>query len=763
MADDTPPSPTRSNGPTKLKTQSIGHYNLERTVGEGNFAKVRLATHMLTGEKVAVKIIDKTKLDKPTAKKLHREVRIMKLLNHPHIVKLYEVIDTPRELFLVMEYVAGEKEARKHFRQIVSAVEYCHNLRVIHRDLKAENLLLDENLNVKIADFGFSNQFDPNEHLNTWCGSPPYAAPELFQGREYVGPEVDCWSLGVVLFVLVCGSLPFDGSTLPKLRARVLNGEFHIPFFMSTACEKLIKRLLVVDSSKRATVAQIKEDPWFCEGMDEEPSITQIPAPEDLTADQQMAVLKELEDLGLDTSEVEASVTSGQYDHLSATFFLIADRVARKGMALPPSRPKSLNEATSPIAESARKGSGKEDDMQVLPILPKPSKASANRDSSVPSSQAGDSQQSFSDDARSSNGERTRASTDRPTRSRESVRTDNSSNDAPPPVVSRRPPPSSDKPRPMSAVGAPATTGRKRAATVTTPMGVNELKRELLESNMAKAAAKKDDKKDSATERGGSSDAVAETRPRPSLYVTARPVSYAGGAPPSPTSPTPSPVSPAASAPSTSISPTSSSSPTGPTTPKLSAAVIRTRGARAATITINRNNKGGVDGLVNSSGPLPNVAHLLKPNDSANAMNLSGGLPSIRTDSATSSSQAHALPSKLNTSESASNNSLADRPKTGKIIKKEPRTIRFSFSVNTTSSKDPDTLINDILRVLRESGIRYELQAYMAVCVASDIEFEIEVCKLPRLSLNGIRFKRISGEAWGYKAVLTDLIAKLNL
>jgi len=172
----------------------------------------------------------------------------MKLLNHPNIVKLYEVIDTPTELYLFMEYASSgeifdylvahgrmkEKEARRIYRQIVSAIDYCHNLHVIHRDLKAENLLLDSNMNVKIADFGFSNQFSPGQRLNTWCGSPPYAAPELFQGKEYSGPEVDIWSLGVVLYVLVCGGLPFDGSTLAKLRARVLAGKFKVPFYMST-------------------------------------------------------------------------------------------------------------------------------------------------------------------------------------------------------------------------------------------------------------------------------------------------------------------------------------------------------------------------------------------------------------------------------------------------------------------------------------------------------------------------------------------------
>ncbi|KAI9342034.1 kinase-like domain-containing protein [Obelidium mucronatum] len=326
----------------KQKPSSIGYYDLEKAVGEGNFAKVKLATHCLTGEKVAVKIIDKEKLDSATAKKLFREVRIMKLLNHPHIVRLYEVIDTPNELYLIMEYAAGgeifdylvahgrmkEKEARRHFRQIISAIEYCHEMHIIHRDLKAENLLLDANMNIKIADFGFSNQFNPGECLNTWCGSPPYAAPELFQGKEYLGPEVDIWSLGVVLYVLVCGALPFDGSTLPKLRARVLAGAYKVPFYMSTDCERLIKKMLVIDPKKRAVLDQVKKDPWFMEGFENED--LQPAVQFNLTPDQKERVLDELEEIGFERPAILKALKDGTYDHMAATFFLTADRMFRR-------------------------------------------------------------------------------------------------------------------------------------------------------------------------------------------------------------------------------------------------------------------------------------------------------------------------------------------------------------------------------------------------------------------------------------------------
>ena len=249
----TPNSTTESLASTDRKVGSslvggIGNYLFDRTIGEGNFAKVKLARHRLTDQEVAVKIIDKSKLDEKKLAKLHREVRIMKMVHHPNIIKLYEVIETKSALYLVLEYAAGgelydylvvhgrmkEKEAREKFRQILSAVNYCHKLRIIHRDLKAENLLLDENLNIKIADFGFSNQYSPHELLDTFCGSPPYAAPELFQGRRYTGPEVDIWSLGIILYVMTTGMLPFDGRTLQEMRESVCRGRFRIPFYLST-------------------------------------------------------------------------------------------------------------------------------------------------------------------------------------------------------------------------------------------------------------------------------------------------------------------------------------------------------------------------------------------------------------------------------------------------------------------------------------------------------------------------------------------------
>ncbi|KTF81045.1 hypothetical protein cypCar_00028926 [Cyprinus carpio] len=156
--------------------------------------------------------------------------------------------------YLVSHGRMKEKDARAKFRQIVSAVHYCHQKNIVHRDLKAENLLLDADSNIKIADFGFSNEFKLGSKLDTFCGSPPYAAPELFQGKKYDGPEVDIWSLGVILYTLVSGSLPFDGQNLKELRERVLRGKYRVPFYMSTDCESILRRFLVLNPTKRCTL-----------------------------------------------------------------------------------------------------------------------------------------------------------------------------------------------------------------------------------------------------------------------------------------------------------------------------------------------------------------------------------------------------------------------------------------------------------------------------------------------------------------------------
>ena len=209
--------------------------------------------------------------------KVQREINILHLCTHPHIIRLYEVIDTPTDIFLVNEYVSGGElfdyivskgrlsadEARNFFHQIVSGVEYCHFQKIVHRDLKPENLLLDANLNIKIADFGLSNLMRDGDFLRTSCGSPNYAAPEVISGHLYAGPEVDVWSCGVILYALLCGSLPFDDESIPNLFKKIKSGMYSLPTHLSQLAKNLIPRMLEVDPMKRITIPEIRLHPWF--------------------------------------------------------------------------------------------------------------------------------------------------------------------------------------------------------------------------------------------------------------------------------------------------------------------------------------------------------------------------------------------------------------------------------------------------------------------------------------------------------------------
>ncbi|XP_053257714.1 MAP/microtubule affinity-regulating kinase 4 isoform X1 [Podarcis muralis] len=349
----------------------IGNYRLLKTIGKGNFAKVKLARHILTGREVAIKIIDKTQLNPTSLQKLFREVRIMKGLNHPNIVKLFEVIETEKTLYLVMEYASAgevfdylvshgrmkEKEARAKFRQIVSAVHYCHQKNIVHRDLKAENLLLDADANIKIADFGFSNEFTLGSKLDTFCGSPPYAAPELFQGKKYDGPEVDIWSLGVILYTLVSGSLPFDGQNLKELRERVLRGKYRVPFYMSTDCENILRRFLVLNPSKRCTLEQIMKDKWINIGYEGD-ELKPYKEPEEDFADAKR--IEVMVGMGYTREEIKEALTSQKYNEVTATYLLLGRKneqveggESRTGSSLSLARVRAPSEVSNGTSKSS--------------------------------------------------------------------------------------------------------------------------------------------------------------------------------------------------------------------------------------------------------------------------------------------------------------------------------------------------------------------------------------------------------------------------
>eukprot|EP00041_Stephanoeca_diplocostata_P026932 m.734161 g.734161 ORF g.734161 m.734161 type:complete len:506 (+) comp23079_c0_seq2:561-2078(+) len=227
---------------------------------------------------VAIKVIRKKGLNRESSQRVMRELETWRRLQHVNIVRLHEVYDTPSSYSFVgdlcergdlLEYINehgyfNEAEARPLFKQLVAAVEYCHKSGVVHRDLKLENVLLDRNFNIKIADFGFADFFDTSltTRMTEWCGSPPYAAPEIFTGQPYYGPEIDVWSMGVVLYALVTGALPFQAPNFDDLTSLVVNGVFSVPFYLSEACIDLLHKMICVDPEQRISLDGMQRHPW---------------------------------------------------------------------------------------------------------------------------------------------------------------------------------------------------------------------------------------------------------------------------------------------------------------------------------------------------------------------------------------------------------------------------------------------------------------------------------------------------------------------
>ncbi|CAF4231927.1 unnamed protein product [Rotaria socialis] len=280
----TPPSSQEHTGSSGSNTNGSGQqretlhsrFDFKQTLGKGTYGKVKLALDKRKNEQVAIKTIKKSRIENPhDLARIRREIDFMTSLNHPYIIKIKEVYESREKIILVMEYASGgelydylnrmkripESQARAIFRQIVSAVHFLHKNQIVHRDLKLENILIDHNGDIKLADFGLSNSWSPRRLLHTFCGSPLYASPEIVSGIPYYGPEVDCWSLGVLLYTLVYGSMPFQGGDYTRLVRNITSGDFIQPREQSGALG-LIRKCLTVIPSKRFTIDDIATHWW---------------------------------------------------------------------------------------------------------------------------------------------------------------------------------------------------------------------------------------------------------------------------------------------------------------------------------------------------------------------------------------------------------------------------------------------------------------------------------------------------------------------
>ncbi|XP_030578428.1 serine/threonine-protein kinase MARK2 isoform X7 [Archocentrus centrarchus] len=707
----------------------IGNYRLLKTIGKGNFAKVKLARHVLTGKEVAVKIIDKTQLNSSSLQKLFREVRIMKMLNHPNIVKLFEVIETEKTLYLVMEYASGgevfdylvahgrmkEKEARAKFRQIVSAVQYCHQKCIVHRDLKAENLLLDADMNIKIADFGFSNEFTLGNKLDTFCGSPPYAAPELFQGKKYDGPEVDVWSLGVILYTLVSGSLPFDGQNLKELRERVLRGKYRIPFYMSTDCENLLKKFLILNPSKRGSLEQIMRDRWMNVGYEEDELKPYIEPQPDYKDPRRTDIMLQM---GFSQEEIQDSLVNQKYNDVMATYLLLDYR-------------------NSELDEGC--------------IKPRPGSDVSHKNAPSPPHKV---QRSVSSNQKPQN---RRATDQGSSYSKRGVQTDNrsagedsgrkGSSGSSTTKVPASPLVSSDRKKsatPSTNSILSTGTGRSRNSPLTDRATLDQSIQNGKDSAPAQRAP------GASPSAHNISSAAVSDRTNFSRGVGIRSTFHAGqqrGA----------------------RDQQGSAYPGGPASPSLSHGNSQARRTHGATGIFSKFTSKFVRKNLSFRFPRRSPYEGEGQDDGSRSVlsstvdkseKTSGGLSSSSNNDENNSS-----PGSGNTGGTGTPPAIASQKDSVK-----PRSLRFTWSMKTTSSMEPMEMMREIRKVLDSNSCEYELrERYMLLCMSGNparddfVQWEMEVCKLPRLSLNGVRFKRISGTSIAFKNIASKIANELKL
>ncbi|XP_051942091.1 MAP/microtubule affinity-regulating kinase 3a isoform X2 [Hippocampus zosterae] len=709
----------RSRSSEEPQQPHVGNYRLLKTIGKGNFAKVKLARHILTGREVAIKIIDKTQLNPNSLQKLFREVRIMKILNHPNIVKLFEVIETERTLYLVMEYASGgevfdylvahgrmkEKEARAKFRQIVSAVQYCHQKHIVHRDLKAENLLLDADMNIKIADFGFSNEFTLANKLDTFCGSPPYAAPELFQGKKYDGPEVDVWSLGVILYTLVSGSLPFDGQNLKELRERVLRGKYRIPFYMSTDCENLLKRFLVLNAAKRGTLEQIMKDRWINAGFEDDELKPYVEPELDITDQKRIDVMV---GMGYNLDEIQESLAKMKYDEITATYLLLG----RKASESEPGESASSSNLSlaKPRPNSELNGQS-------------PSHLKVQR--SVSSNHK---QRRYSEQA----GQNASAGAAHPKRS-QTAAVDNGKDDGG--VHLRK-------------SGAPGSRGAAPPASPLLGNANNPNKADIPDRRKAGGAA--------ATQANVTASAGMTRR---NTYVCSDRNNADRLS-----------VIPNGKENSVTVSPGGQRNPVASTHSVANAATperLRFPRGTASRSTFHGNQlRDRRTATYNGPPASPTLSHDASPLSQARSRATSNLFSKLTSKLTRRVSTEFERNGRLEGS--SRHVPVVEAKGEGKDGK--PRSLRFTWSMRTTSSMEPADIMREIRKVLDANNCDYEQQeSFLLLCVHGDgraenlVQWEMEVCKLPRLSLNGVRFKRITGSSMAFKNIASKVANELKL
>ena len=368
---------------TSGKLSVVGQYTLQRSIGQGTYGKVRLATHRLTNERVAVKQIPKQHVASLT-----REIHHHRRLHHPHVLQLYEVILTESHIWMVTELCSGgelydvvesrgglhESEAYTYFAQLCDAVAYIHAQGIVHRDLKLENILLDAQGHVKVSDFGFTREFEPHRWLRTRCGTQAYCAPEMLDGRPYVGEQVDIWSMGVILYALVCGQLPFDDDNDAVLHDCILHASPHLPSQLSVELRDLIGSILSKDGARRPSIKDIVSHSWFQlhadpVQVDHLAHISTPPLPLMESAEEK-ELYAMLQELGLAVGQIRHSVLTHACDSAGAFWWLLLHRRRRRAASYTLRVPGAYKDAPELLPSV----SSPDPSARSSPVMPKPAR-----------------------------------------------------------------------------------------------------------------------------------------------------------------------------------------------------------------------------------------------------------------------------------------------------------------------------------------------------------------------------------------------------
>ncbi|KAI9184321.1 hypothetical protein H9P43_003374 [Blastocladiella emersonii ATCC 22665] len=805
----------------------IGNYKIDRTLGQGTYGKVKLGLHQQTNEKVAIKIIEKANIQSQRqVARIQREIRFLKLLHHPHIVKVYEVHETAEQIFIVMEYVQGgelfdyivshkrvkEKEARAFYRMMLSALHYCHANAVIHRDLKPENLLLDTDKTIKIIDFGFGNTFKPHGLLETFCGSPFYAAPEMILGKKYEGPEVDMWSVGVILFALLCGHLPFDDENIKELYKKIASGVFTCPSYLTPQAKHLIQRLITVDPRKRATLDEVLNHAWVNEGFSRPPHsyLPERPVlrnPAELEPD----IINRLHAFGYTQEDIEKAFMEEDHSKphpIRATYFLLKEMLAREEKKLRDSRKASSATSSTSAAQAAVAATSAS--APVPTPAAAPAAAAPQPAPPIITTSAAEERRATTGSANTVSSTTTAASAaayipsdaDSPTGSPTSSTTQvasssttvNSGSGVPlgvsnvtASVTCSLYSISEDESAHGAAGGAGAhvpppqtgAAGQQQLGISAANKGAFTSMPQVSDTGKSRRASTPESHEHSAPavpppvrvpERPRhSTTSLTQSGPR-SAPAVAPPgvngvlgINTAVGPPPPSPGAAAGPLSAGVARPVTAVIGTSAV-PTKPAAAAGAADSGKGRRFSLANLTTGSKRRSSTTPAKTTLGNDPNMAPTGAGTTGVPALPPVPGAPTLEVTNAPSVSPSG---SGLNPMAPSGGAELAASTSSGNIEAggDSARAVSSWFlNVNTTSAKPPLEIVAEVKRVLTENHVQFAHDGgYVVECRASDLVFEIEICKVPRLSLFGLHFKRISGGIWSYKKLCNKLLQQMNL